>query len=96
MPPSRSLPAQAGLFAALVPMAVYAAPGTSRLLSVSTATPIAILCATAIGAALRDNPGLDPLPHRRRRDVRPRVRVVLRTAQPAGRRYRYPPQTLRW
>jgi len=55
------LPVQAGLFAALVPMAVYAALGSSRLLSVSTTTPIAILCATAIGEALRDNPGLDPL-----------------------------------
>lgn len=30
------LPVQAGLFAALVPMAVYAALGSSRLLSVST------------------------------------------------------------
>jgi len=55
------LPVQAGLFAAMVPMVVYAVLGTSRLLSVSTTTPIAILCATAIGEALRDNPGLDPL-----------------------------------
>jgi high affinity sulfate transporter 1 len=42
-------------------MAVYAVLGTSRLLSVSTTTPIAILCATAIGEALRADPGLDPL-----------------------------------
>ena len=55
------LPVQAGLFAALVPMAVYAVLGTSRLLSVSTTTPIAILCATAIGEALRADQGLDPL-----------------------------------
>jgi SulP family sulfate permease len=55
------LPVQAGLFAALVPMAVYAFLGTSRLLSVSTTTPIAILCASAIGEALRANPDLDPL-----------------------------------
>ncbi|MFZ0106112.1 MAG: SulP family inorganic anion transporter [Thiobacillus sp.] len=55
------LPVQAGLFAALVPMAVYAVLGSSRVLSVSTTTPIAILCATAIGEALRNNPGLDPL-----------------------------------
>ena len=55
------LPVQAGLFAALVPMAVYAVLGTSRLLSVSTTTPIAILCVTAIGEALRTNPQLDPL-----------------------------------
>ena len=45
------LPVQAGLFAALVPMAIYAVLGSSRLLSVSTTTPIAILCATAIGEA---------------------------------------------
>ena len=55
------LPVQAGLFAALVPMAIYAVLGSSRLLSVSTTTPIAILCATAIGEALRADPGLDPL-----------------------------------
>jgi high affinity sulfate transporter 1 len=55
------LPVQAGLFAALVPMAVYAVLGSSRVLSVSTTTPIAILCATAIGEALRANPALDPL-----------------------------------
>lgn len=55
------LPVQAGLFAAMVPMAIYAVLGTSRVLSVSTTTPIAILCATAIGEALRANPGLDPL-----------------------------------
>jgi SulP family sulfate permease len=55
------LPVQAGLFAALVPMAVYAVLGSSRLLSVSTTTPIAILCATAISEALRSDPGLDPL-----------------------------------
>lgn len=55
------LPVQAGLFAALVPMVVYAVLGSSRLLSVSTTTPIAILCATAIGEALRADPGLNPL-----------------------------------
>jgi len=32
------LPVQAGLFAAIVPMAVYAMLGSSRLLSVSTTT----------------------------------------------------------
>ena len=55
------LPVQAGLFAALAPMAVYAGLGSSRLLSVSTTTPIAILCATAIGEALRADPSLNPL-----------------------------------
>ncbi|MDH5263155.1 MAG: SulP family inorganic anion transporter [Betaproteobacteria bacterium] len=55
------LPVQAGLFAALVPMVVYAALGTSRVLSVSTTTPIAILCAAGIGEALRADPSLSPL-----------------------------------
>ena len=55
------LPVQAGLFAAIVPMAVYAILGTSRLLSVSTTTPIAILCATAIEEALKADPSLNPL-----------------------------------
>ena len=55
------LPVQAGLFAALVPMAVYAGLGSSHLLSVSTTTPIAILCASAIGEALRADPSLNPL-----------------------------------
>jgi SulP family sulfate permease len=55
------LPVQAGLAAALVPMAVYAMLGSSRYLSVSTTTPIAILCATAIGSALGADPSLDPL-----------------------------------
>jgi high affinity sulfate transporter 1 len=55
------LPVQAGLFAAMIPMVIYAVLGTSRVLSVSTTTPIAILCAAAIGEALRSNPSLDPL-----------------------------------
>jgi high affinity sulfate transporter 1 len=55
------LPVQAGLFAAMLPMAVYALLGSSRLLSVSTTTPIAILCAAAIGEALRVDPTLAPL-----------------------------------
>src|SRR4051794_28827135 len=42
-------------------MAVYAGLGTSRLLSVSTTTPIAILCATAIGEAMHTDPSLSPL-----------------------------------
>lgn len=45
---------------ALLPMAVYALLGSSRLLSVST-PPIAILCAAAIGEALRTDPTLAPL-----------------------------------
>ena len=55
------LPVQAGLAAALLPMVVYAALGTSRFLSVSTTTPIAILCATAIDSALAADPTVNPL-----------------------------------
>ena len=45
------LPIQVGLYTAIVPMAVYAALGTSRPLSVSTTTTIAILSAAALGHA---------------------------------------------
>ena len=45
------LPIQVGLYTAIVPMAVYAALGTSRPLSVSTTTTIAILSAAALGQA---------------------------------------------
>lgn len=46
------LPVQIGLYTALVPMVVYAFIGTSRPLSVSTTTTIAILSAAALGAAV--------------------------------------------
>jgi sulfate permease, SulP family len=46
------LPVQVGLYTALVPMAVYAALGTSRVLSVSTTTTLAILSASALGTAV--------------------------------------------
>jgi high affinity sulfate transporter 1 len=45
------LPVQVGLYTAIVPMAVYAALGTSRPLSVSSTTTIAILSAAALGKA---------------------------------------------
>lgn len=51
------LPLQVGLYTALVPMAVYAVLGTSRPLSVSTTTTIAILTAAQIGRVV---PGGDP------------------------------------
>ena len=44
------LPVQVGLYTALVPMVIYAMLGTSRVLSVSTTTTIAILSAAALGA----------------------------------------------
>jgi SulP family sulfate permease len=42
------LPVQVGLYTVLVPMAIYAMLGTSRALSVSTTTTIAILTATEL------------------------------------------------
>ena len=45
------LPVQVGLYTALVPMAVYAVLGTSRVLSVSTTTTLGILTASALAAA---------------------------------------------
>ena len=43
------LPVQIGLYTVFVPMAIYAVLGTSRPLSVSTTTTIAILTAAALG-----------------------------------------------
>jgi len=51
------LPVQVGLCTALVPMLIYAALGTSRVLSVSTTTTVAILTAAQLGQAV---PGGDP------------------------------------
>ena len=51
------LPVQVGLYTALVPMAAYALLGTSRPLSVSTTTTIAILSGAAIAQAV---PTADP------------------------------------
>ena len=50
------LPVQVGLYTALVPMAIYALMGTSRPLSVSTTTTIAVLTATELGEVV---PGAD-------------------------------------
>lgn len=43
------LPVQVGLYTALVPMAIYAVTGSSRPLSVSTTTTLAILAGAALG-----------------------------------------------
>jgi len=56
------LPVQVGLYTAIVPMAVYAALGTSRPLSVSTTTTIAILTATALGVAAPNGSGAELIP----------------------------------
>ena len=48
------LPVQVGLYTALVPMVIYALVGTSRPLSVSTTSTIAILSAAALGKVVRD------------------------------------------
>src|SRR5277367_2064616 len=51
------LPVQVGLYTALVPMVIYALIGTSRPLSVSTTTTIAVLTAAELGEVV---PGGDP------------------------------------
>jgi sulfate permease, SulP family len=51
------LPIQVGLYTAFVPMIVYAVLGTSRVLSVSTTTTIAILTGTALAEVA---PGAEP------------------------------------
>jgi sulfate permease, SulP family len=48
------LPVQVGLYTAVVPMLVYAMLGTSRPLSVSTTTTLAILTAAELGQAAPD------------------------------------------
>ena len=55
------LPLQVGLYTAFIPMVVYAALGTSRVLSVSTTTTIAILGAAALGAVAQAHPGANPV-----------------------------------
>jgi sulfate permease, SulP family len=48
------LPVAVGLYTAFIPMAIYALLGTSRLLSVSSTTTIAILAGTQLGQAVPD------------------------------------------
>ena len=51
------LPVQVGPYTAFLPMVIYAVLGTSRVLSVSTTTTIAILAAAQLGKVV---PGGDP------------------------------------
>ena len=55
------LPLQVGLYTAFLPMIVYALLGTSRVLSVSTTTTIAILGAAALGAVAKEHPDVNPV-----------------------------------
>jgi high affinity sulfate transporter 1 len=48
------LPVAVGLYTAFVPMAIYAILGTSRVLSVSSTTTLAILAGTQLGLAVPD------------------------------------------
>jgi high affinity sulfate transporter 1 len=48
------LPAAVGLYTALVPMVIYALLGTSRVLSVSSTTTLAILAGTQLGLVVPD------------------------------------------
>ncbi len=50
------LPLQVGLYTAFVPMVIYAVLGTSRMLSVSTTTTIAILCGAELGQIAQAQP----------------------------------------
>src|SRR5207245_9160402 len=49
------LPVQVGLYTVFVPMVIYALLGSSRPLSVSTTTTIAILTGTALAAVVPDD-----------------------------------------
>jgi sulfate permease, SulP family len=51
------LPVQVGLYTAFVPMVVYALLGTSRPLSVSTTTTLAILAAASLGEVVPEGDG---------------------------------------
>jgi high affinity sulfate transporter 1 len=52
------LPVAVGLYTAFIPMAIYALLGTSRVLSVSSTTTLAILAGTQLGLAVPDgDPG---------------------------------------
>ena len=48
------LPVEVGLYTAFIPMIIYALLGSSRLLSVSTTTTLAILASTQLGLAVPD------------------------------------------
>ena len=49
------VPVEAGLYTALVPMLIYAVLGTSRPLSVSSTSTIAILTGTQLFAVVQSN-----------------------------------------
>jgi len=51
------LPVQVGLYTAFVPVVIYAILGSSRVLSASTTTTLAILAAAALGEAVPDANG---------------------------------------
>ena len=53
------LPPQVGLYTAFLPPVIYALLGTSRVLSVSSTSTIAILGAAALGSASASHPGVD-------------------------------------
>ena len=53
------LPLQVGLYTAFLPIVIYALLGTSRMLSVSTTTTIAILTAAELGEVMQAHPDID-------------------------------------
>ncbi len=48
------LPVEVGLYTAFIPMVIYALLGTSRVLSVSSTTTLAILAGTQLGLSVPD------------------------------------------
>ena len=50
------LPVEIGLYTCMVPMVVYALLGTSRVLSVSSTTTLAILAGSALGEVAQGDP----------------------------------------
>ena len=63
------LPVAVGLYTAFVPMLIYALLGSSRVLSVSSTTTLAILTGTQLGLAVPDGDPGRLLTATRRRDV---------------------------
>ncbi len=83
MRPSPGLPPQVGLATCFVPMLIYALIGTSRPLSVSTSSTLAILVAAELGSLASG--GAPELLARTLTTLTLMVGVVLLLARLAGR-----------
>jgi MFS superfamily sulfate permease-like transporter len=65
------LPVVVGLYTAFVPLIVYAALGSSRVMSVSTTSTLAILAGTELASAVPDGDGAAAPPTRQAAPPRP-------------------------